>query len=199
MTTQFYETEVKLYMPNHAAVSNRLRAVDGVLTAPRVLETNIRYDRDDHAFDSSGTVLRLRQDSRARLTYKEGQRVAGNYGSTRFEAEVEVSDFATMELILDRLGYHPIWKYEKYRTTYKVHGCEVVLDELPFGNFVEIEGEDAAIGETIALLELGAAPRFLISYSVLFSIVRERLNLPFNDLTFDNFAGIDVPAETFKL
>ncbi len=193
-----YETEVKLYVHDLNAVARQLEAVGAVLTAPRVLETNVRYDNAAGGFNESGTVLRLRQDSRARLTYKDGERVAGEFGSTRFEAEVEVSDFETMEIILSCLGYYPAWRYEKFRTTYELDDCEIVLDELPFGDFIEIEGEDAAIGQMIAKLELGYAPRFTSSYSTLFKTVRSRLDLPFDDLTFINFEGLEVPFSALQ-
>ena len=51
---------------------------------------------------------------------------------------------------------------------------------------------------TIALLELENAPRYGQSYSVLFERVKQVLKLDFSDLTFANFAGIDVPEHAFE-
>lgn len=199
MATNYYETEVKFYVPDLQEIAMRIKDAGGVLTSPRVLETNLRFDEEDGSFEANSVVLRLRQDKRTRLTFKEGNRVAQQFGSTRFEAEVEVSDFDTMQVILEKLGYHVYWKYEKFRTTYQLHHTEIVLDELPFGNFVEVEGEDSKIGEVIELLKLGSYQRYLISYSTLFSIATERMGLTFQDLTFANFEGITVPAEVFKI
>ena len=42
---------------------------------------------------------------------------------------------------LEALGYQKSIYYEKYRTTYELDETLIMLDELPYGNFVEIEGE----------------------------------------------------------
>jgi adenylate cyclase class 2 len=187
------ETEVKLYCPDLDAVAARLAAVGATLTAPRVFEQNVRYEDADATLGSRGIVLRLRQDQRARLTYKEGASARDGIVSRR-EAEVEVSDFDTMDFILGRLGYTPAMRYEKYRATYSFGGVEVVLDELPYGNFIEIEGEHAAIEAAIAALGLNDRPRIAASYVHLFDHLRAALSLTFIDLTFEHFAGLSVPA-----
>jgi adenylate cyclase class 2 len=183
------ETEIKLLVPNLADVEARLTALGAVLHAPRVFERNARYDLPDGSLTQKGVVLRLRQDSRARLTYKEAGTLADGVMS-RFEAEVEISDFDTMETILRHLGYVFSFAYEKYRTTYALNGCEVTLDEMPFGVFVEIEGEQSAILETLGMLQLENAPRIEMSYAGAFSALRERFSLPFTDATFANFKDI---------
>ena len=48
-------------------------------------------------------MLRLRKDEKVKLTYKADASVERGIVS-RFEAEVEVSDFETMDVILKRLG-----------------------------------------------------------------------------------------------
>ncbi|MEP7291579.1 MAG: class IV adenylate cyclase [Chloroflexota bacterium] len=191
------ENELKLYMPDLGAVAQRIEAAGGKISAPRVLERNIRYDDSANWLSARGIVLRLRQDSRARLTYKEGERLVGDYGSSRYEAEVEVSDFATMETILTKVGFHPVFIYDKYRTTYALEGAEVTLDEMPYGNFVEIEGDEDAIRRVVEKLELQGARRMTASYTSLFKFVKKNLALKFNDLTFENFQGIDVPESAF--
>src|SRR3982751_296351 len=123
------ETELKLYIPFLNAVARKIEAEGGTISAPRVLERKVRYDNAANEFAANNTTLRLRMDTRARLTYKDGERKLGEYGSSRFEAEVEVSDFEDMETILKKLGFHSMLTYEKYRTTYQLEGAEVTLDE----------------------------------------------------------------------
>lgn len=183
------ETEIKLFVPNLSDVEARLVALGATLEAPRVFERNARYDLPDGSLTAKGVVLRLRQDSRARLTYKEAGILVDGVMS-RFEAEVEVSDFDTMETILRHLGYVFSFAYEKYRTTYALNGCDVTLDEMPFGAFVEIEGEHVAILKALDLLQLENAPRIEMSYAGAFNALRERFLLPFTDATFANFKGI---------
>jgi adenylate cyclase class 2 len=192
------ETEVKLYVPDLEAVKGRLEAAGATLAASRIYERNVRYENVAHTLTASDIVLRLRQDSRVRLTYKEAARAQGGIVS-RTEIEVEVGDFDAMQLILAKLGYTPYLVYEKYRTTYELDSAEVVLDEMPYGNFVEIEGEPAQIETIVARLELGSAWRSDASYMLLFERVKRRLGLTFNDLTFANFAGVTVPESAFAV
>lgn len=193
----YTETEVKLYVPYLEAVQARLETIGAKLTAPRIYERNVRYDNAERSMTPAGIVLRLRQDTRARLTYKaEGD--VKNGITSRFEAEVEVSDFDAMETILGRLGYTPYMIYEKYRTTFELDGAEIVLDEMPYGNFVEIEGDEDTIEKVINRLGLQKAARYDGSYAVLFERARRALGLTFTDLTFANFKGVDVPESAFR-
>lgn len=192
------ETEVKLYVTDLDVVKQRLEKLGAKLSSPRILEQNTRYEDSDGWVASSGIVIRLRQDNRVRLTYKEGERTQGQHGSSRYEAEVEVSDFKKMETILDKLGFHPVMTYEKYRTTYELDDAEITLDEMPYGSFVEIEADEDVIGQLVQKLELRDAKRMPGSYTTLFKIVKQNLKLDFNDLTFENFKGIDVPESAFN-
>ena len=185
------EVEVKLHSPDLAAVRAALETAGATLVKPRVFERNLRYDSADGALMAQGIVLRLRQDEAVKLTYKADARVESGIVS-RFEAEVEVSDFETMDLILRRLGYKVALIYEKYRTTYELDGAEIVLDELPYGNFTEIEGDAATIERVVETLGLGGARRMATSYTDIFLRLRERLGLDVEDCSFDEFAGVDV-------
>lgn len=196
---KYLELEAKLWVADLAEIEARLQATGALLKLPRVLERNIRYENTRHDLTASGIVLRLRQDSRIRLTYKGPAEESPSAGlQSRFEAEVTVDDFDTMALILERLGYQPYMTYEKYRTTYMLAGAEVVLDEMPYGQFVEVEGNAAAIEAAITVLGLTDAMRFGASYGQLFDYVRANLGLTMRDLTFENFAGIDVPPQAFR-
>lgn len=197
--TKFTETELKLYVPDLTAVARRLDAVGAQMTAPRIHEVNLRYDDHSMALTASRQVLRLRQDTRTRLTFKDERGLPTHDSATsRYEAEVEISDFEAMQAILDKLGYHVFMMYEKYRTTYALDSAEVVLDEMPYGNFVEIEGDEDAIGRVLEDLQLQTAPRFSQGYISLFENVRRSLGLKFQDLTFRSFEGIEVPLSAFN-
>jgi len=198
--SHYLETEVKLYVPDLNRVRARLEALNAPITAPRILERNVRYDTPDMALRRRSAILRLRQDTRVRLTYKdeaESNPQLSALGKTRFEAEVTIDDFDAMQTILLRLGFTPTQLYEKYRTAYALYGAEIALDEMPFGSFIEIEGADAAIEAVMEALELIDAPRYNVSYMVLFERVKNALKLPFDDLTFANFDGIHIPQSAF--
>jgi adenylate cyclase, class 2 len=193
--SQYNETEVKLYVPDLQTVAEALRAAGAVQETERVYERNVRYDDAERSLTPRGMVIRLREDQRIRLTYKDDGVVTNGINS-RFEAEVEVSDFNTMEMILGKLGFTPYMIYEKYRTTFTLDGTEIVLDELPYGNFVEIEGTVEQIEAVIARLGLGSAARQTGSYARLFERIRSKRGFTFTDLTFANFAGQTItPAD----
>jgi len=192
------ETEVKLYVSDLQPVAQRLEAAGAELTAPRIYERNVRYDDGMGRFSRAGSVLRLRQDTRVRLTYKADKTEVQEGVTSRSELEVEVSDFDTMEAILNRLGFYSYLIYEKYRTTYTLDGAEIVLDEMPYGNFVEIEGNMDAIRRLLPRLELDGAPRYTDSYTRLFDYVCRNLNLNIKDLTFANFESVDVPESALQ-
>jgi len=191
------ETEVKLYVPDLGSAIIRLNAAGATMTKPRVYEHNIRYEDASETLTGRGIVLRLRQDAKVRLTYKEPQEQQTAGVLSRFEAEVTVDQFDVMDLILKRLGYHPHVVYEKYRTTYEFGGAEIVLDEMPYGNFIEVEGPAEEIEAALKALNLDREPRILAGYMVLFGLVKPALRLDVNDLTFINFEGVDVPPEIF--
>jgi len=191
------EIEVKLYTPDLNQIKDRLIKVGANLVSERVFERNVRYENPDKTFTARGIVLRLRQDNKVRLTYKSDPSVANGI-IKRYEAEVEVSDYDTMDAILQKLAYVPYMVYEKYRTTYELDGAEIVLDELPYGNFTEIEGDLDHIEALISTLGLSDFARITSSYTRLFEHVKQHLNLDFSDLTFANFEGIAVPESAFK-
>ena len=193
---EWQEVEVKLHTPDLAEVRRALDAAGATLLKPRVFERNVRYDSLDGALTAAGIVLRLRQDEAVKLTYKADASMERGIVS-RFEAEVEVSDFDTMDVILKRLGYEVALIYEKYRTTYTLEGVEIVLDELPFGDFSEIEGDAATIELVIDELGLGGAQRMAGSYVDIFWDVKARLGLDARDCTFEAFRGVDVDAANF--
>jgi adenylate cyclase class 2 len=89
--------------------------------------------------------LRLRRvNGRAVLTLKERQPSADAV-KLQHEEETGVEDADTLDRVLRALGYEPALVYEKRRETWELDGVEIVIDELPFGWFAEIEGERDAI------------------------------------------------------
>ncbi|NDJ74806.1 MAG: class IV adenylate cyclase [Chloroflexi bacterium] len=197
---QLVESEVKLAVEDLDPIIAKLDAAGAELVQERVYENNFRYENAGETLTANGIVLRLRQDSRVRLTYKAPASDDLDLADgvlTRFEAEVTVDDFDVMDLILQRLGFHPYVVYEKYRTTYHLGEAEIVLDEMPYGNFVEIEGPTSAIRAALKTLELHNEPRLLTNYMALFDRVKAALNLDVHDLTFANFQNVEVPLEVF--
>jgi adenylate cyclase class 2 len=93
------------------------------------------------SIDLNRAVLRVRRTpERCVLTYKERLPTESDIKHQE-EDETEVSDPEALEKILLRLGCVPTVVYEKKRETWQLGDAEIVLDELPFGWFMEIEAE----------------------------------------------------------
>jgi adenylate cyclase class 2 len=82
----------------------------------------------------------------------------------REEIEVEVAEAGNLTRIFEGLGMSGWFRYEKYRTTFRMPasklwaaGLLIELDETPIGTFVELEGPAVAIDR--AAEELGFSKR----------------------------------------
>ncbi|MCA9952471.1 MAG: class IV adenylate cyclase [Anaerolineales bacterium] len=182
------EVEVKFLVANLAEMRRKLLLAGAVLKKARVYERNIRFDTPDEVLLQKWQLLRLRQDTAVRITFKSPViEDLTSEAKVREELEITVDDFDTAVTIFKRLGFHPIQVYEKYRETFQLGDVEVVLDEMPFGNFMELEGSEFEIKKTVTALNLEWNKRILGNYLGLMSELKAFHNLPFNDLTFANF------------
>jgi adenylate cyclase class 2 len=112
--------------------------------------------------DDRNAMLRLRRTGDVTLlTYKEKYREQTDY-KHKIEFETIVSDVVATEGIIEKLGYRLSVVYEKHRKAYHLGKVEVVLDELPFGLYMEIEGEVDQIEKAeklLGVLDLEPEPR----------------------------------------
>lgn len=130
--------------------------------------------------DQKSAVLRLRKtDLRTTLTYKEKVPTDCDF-KHQIEFETDVSDVEATESIIEKLGYRLAIVYEKHRKSWHLDNVEVVLDELPFGYYMEIEGaiEDILEAEkTLAIEHLvnetRGYPRLTTKYGKLIDGVHE--------------------------
>ena len=121
--------------------------------------------------DGKPAVLRLRKTGDKNiLTYKE--RIAADSDfKHQIEFETEVTNVDATENIIQKLGYKLAVVYEKHRKSWHLGNVEVVLDELPFGYYMEIEGEMDEILKAEKLLgadklepEARGYPRLTLKY-----------------------------------
>lgn len=113
-------------------------------------EENIIFSND--VLVEKYAIVRIRKTSSGtKLTFK--QRISSESSikhQIEYETNVEEADAAAS--ILEGIGLVPTIIYEKKRRTYTFRNAEVMLDELPFGSFMEIEGSLTAIAEIEMLL-----------------------------------------------
>jgi adenylate cyclase class 2 len=102
------------------------------------------------------------------LTYK-GPPAVGRHKS-REELELELSAAAPMAAILDRLGFRPMFRYEKYRAEYRKPASAGVatVDETPVGVYLELEGSPRWIDRTARALGFSERDYITASYGRLY-------------------------------
>jgi adenylate cyclase class 2 len=190
------EIEVKFYLPDIERMQRRILAL-GAESKGRVFENNVRYEDENNTLIRKKSLLRLRRDAKTILTFKSSPPVASTEFKVFNELEVEVSDFETMNRILENLGLHPEQLYEKWRETLILDQTGFYLDTMPYGTFLEIEGSEKDIRTYAASLGLNWQKRILLNYLEIFKIIRQTLSLNFKDLTFKNFENIRVDMAAF--
>jgi len=144
----------------------------------KFLERN--YLHKGGVLDGKSAFLRLRKVNKtAVLTYKEKLKTEGSL-KQKIEFETTVGDVPAMEMIIEKLGYKLSILYEKKRKIYHLHGVELVIDELPFGMYMEIEGSIKGIEKVERMLEIDdlvpeptGYPGLTIKYGLLVDGVHE--------------------------
>lgn len=150
------ETEVKVRLASPQEIRRRLESLGAVLVRERHLEDNALFDDASGSLRASGSVLRLRETPHGGyLTFKGPRETVGGI-KTREERETAVAAAPEVRAILRHLGYHAVFRYQKYRESWVHRGQEIEIDETPIGAFLEIEGDEGGIAAVAA--ELGFAP-----------------------------------------
>ena len=168
------ETEIKLSIKDGLDSARALLEGHGfAIVQPRTLQADQVYDFPDDLLRKSGRLLRVRSETAldhtaAILTYK-GPTAPGPHKS-REELETSAADGPTLELIFNRLGLVPSFRYEKYRVTYQLSGDPgvVVIDETPIGVFLELEGPSYWIDATASRLGFTPQDYIVASYASLY-------------------------------
>lgn len=163
------EIEIKLPLDTVGQGRQLLKRAGFRVHHPRVFENNLVFDGPDGRLRESGTLLRVREaGGRCWLTFK-GPSAPGRYKS-REELEIEVPDAGMMARILGRLGFQPVFRYQKYRTEFSQPGRRgaVALDETPMGVFLELEGRPKWIDRIAAGLGFRESDYIPASYARLY-------------------------------
>ena len=179
------ENEVKIAVANAAKTRALLRAAGFRISARRVFEQNIVLDQPDGGVRASGRLLRVRLTGRnVTCTYK-GPYLPGPH-KRREEREFTAGNLDDCLALFAGLGYHPSWRYEKYRTEFRREGEQglALLDETPIGCFLELEGNARWLDTTAK--ELGFSPDayILLSYARLHAQWCAEYDLPPGDMAF---------------
>lgn len=189
------EIEVKFLTNDIKDIRNRIIAT-GAESYGEVFEINHRYDDIKSRLTGQKKLLRLRKTDKSTLTFKKSPEISNPDFKIQEEIEVEVSDFEKMERIINELGFFRLQTYEKYRETFDLKGTKILLDLMPFGSFMEIEGSMDSIRSLTDVIGLDWDQRITLNYIQIFSNLSKRLGLEFRDITFEMFEPI---KDTFAI
>lgn len=195
----YEEIEVKFIVDDLPAMRQRVLSTGAQLKTPRLYEENLRFDTPEQRLARQGCLLRLRRDRRNLVTYKEPLAQRDPEFKVLNEYEVEVSDFEQTLLLFEKMGFAPSQRFEKYRETFLYQGAEILLDEVPFGTFMEIEGTRETIRTIVMDLGLDFNARLTSSYNDIFEAVRSTYQLPFQDMTFAAFQALKIDLHACSL
>ncbi len=189
-----HEIEVKLRLDNVAPLAAAGLKLE--LEMARHFEDNWLLDTAERQLYARGAVLRVRSMSnqdgtQGLLTLKEkapADAPASQF-KLRLETETALGDPVVALEILARLGYWKVFRYQKYRTVYRAlltdgQHLQVMFDETPLGNFVELEGAEAAILQAVSRLGVTPAEYILQSYIALQAEHCEREGHQLEDMIF---------------
>jgi adenylate cyclase class 2 len=209
------ETEIKLRILNPKSFLRTLKRLGAAPSSPRVHEHNLIFDTPDGGLAKHGQLLRIRTETlsaagkkrsakkstpRTLLTFKSPPEQlaigpafppADRRHKVREEIELVLTDAASLQKIFEGLGLKGWFRYEKFRTSYRLPArlswakdLVIDFDETPIGTFVELEGPGPAIDQ--AARELGYSSRdyVLKNYLVLYLDDCKRQNRTPSDMLF---------------
>jgi adenylate cyclase, class 2 len=211
------EIEIKLRVRDVPALRRRLKQLRARVITPCTYESNTLYDTPKKDLARRGQLIRIRTEQpssttarknstlapKALLTYKgpppksgmtirqaNDERRSKSRYKVREEIEIVVSDGEPMRRILGALGLCPLFRYEKFRTTYaismgassrssplekNVRHLKIEVDVTPIGTFLELEGTPSSIDRVARLLGYSQSDYITQTYGALY-IAHSRLH-----------------------
>ena len=183
------EIEVKFFLDDSDALRQAILNLGG-LSFGRFFELNLRFDDKNANLFKNKHLLRLRKDQKNRITVKMPVAASDEQFKTLKEIEIEVDDFEKAIEILNVLGFYEVQRYEKWRETFIIGDTHLLIDTMPYGRFLEIEGEKLQILYLAEKLGLNWNERILANYLEIFEKLKEVSGLNFKDVTFAHFSRI---------
>jgi adenylate cyclase, class 2 len=214
------ETEIKLKVRDPKAFLRALKKLGAATVRPGsgcVHEMNVIFDTEQGALAKRGQLLRIRTEThegvrrgkrgsanrtpaqRILLTFKLPATPDGHSSApatnerhkVREELELQVSDAGTLTRVFQGLEMNGWFRYEKYRTTFRLpaskgwaKGLLIELDETPIGTFVELEGPPAAIDRAAEELGYKKHDHIVESYLALYARACRREGKEPGDMLF---------------
>jgi adenylate cyclase class 2 len=150
------EIEIKLRITNIPEILHKIKKLRATPQL-RIREQNTLYDTPQSHLRRRKMLLRLRIETAANrgaerviLTAKapppRDQKTNPSRYKIRAEREQPVPQSSRQYAkALIHLGFRPTFRYDKFRTTFRLPNLHLDLDETPAGTYLELEGDPKAI------------------------------------------------------
>jgi adenylate cyclase class 2 len=181
--TLMIEREVKLRFASPDEARRAILIAGATALRSRRLQEDALLDTENESLRQRRCVLRVRTEAGKSLLTFKGPILPGSM-KVRDEHETVIGDGEVLQQVLEELGLHVWFRYEKYREEYAAEDVTIAIDETPVGTFVEIEGgEDGILAMTRALGRT-TSDFVLDSYRGLFIKHRQEFGLTGTNMVF---------------
>jgi adenylate cyclase class 2 len=178
------EQEIKLRFESVAAARDAVARLGAAPLRPRRLQDDVLLDSGPGRLREAGCALRLRNDGDSGVLTWKGPVIPAAV-KAREEIESPIGAPKAAARILERLGFVPVFRYQKYREEYALDGLVAAIDETPIGVFVELEGGEAEIHRAAAALGRTRDDYIRASYLALYLEHCQRTGSTAPDMVFD--------------
>jgi adenylate cyclase class 2 len=182
------EREIKLRFDSATEARAKLLALGATPLHGRRLQEDALLDFEDERLRLQRSTIRVRSEGGKSLLTFKGPVLPGLF-KTRDEHETVVADGLALLEILESLGLHIWFRYEKFREEFETDDLVMAVDETPVGVFVELEGTEAAIHSAAQALGRQPADYITDSYRFLFLQHRDANGLAGHDMVFAGVAA----------
>lgn len=195
MDEKHIEKEVKFKVAEPEVLLRKLKERRAIFLG-KAFQHTIRLDDHDSSLGKRHVALRVRSGFNNVVTVKRNVEVADGAIAHREEYEASVEDIEIFRKMFNVLGFDWERVMDKYRLDFSFHDTVVSVDELFFGIFVEVEGEDDKIREASELLGLDIKEGIADSYWKVFDRYKEESGSEGEDIKFEpgyisNFEDFD--------
>ncbi len=188
------EREIKLRFDSAEEARAKILALGATPRHGRRLQEDALLDTEDETLRLQRSTLRVRSEGGQSLLTFKGPVMPGLI-KIREEHETVVADGAALLAILESLGLHIWFRYEKYREEFEADDLVMAVDETPVGVFVELEGGESAIHATAQALGKTPADYITDSYRFLFLQHRDAHGRTGHDMVFAGLPPVAFDAK----
>lgn len=171
-------SEIKLEVKDVQKFINLLRK-KGAVHLGDTMETTYRYDTPNEDLAKKGVFLRLRSGFSNTLTVKKKLTGSNKNYRVRDDVTLEVDNINKAREVIKTLGYTYERIMEKYRVEWQYKRTKITIDELPFGIYSEIVGEQDQIKAVCKDLGLDFSSAITETYWGVFKEISEEKNILF--------------------